>query len=170
MRRLALAVAMASAAAGLACASGGGSSAASAPPPPPFYRPEIELRNVRFAGAGMTGGAMDVVLRVYNPNDYPLRSPRVAYRLIVDKHEVAEGTYDTNVDVPARDSAVMRVPMKVGYTSVARGARSLLGDGTVDYRVLGRIHVDTPHGRLSSPYDRKGRFAPLTTALHKGSR
>ena len=168
MRRLVLALALASSAVAVGCASGGGNRG-DAPPPPPFYRPEVALRNVRLAGAGITGGALDVVLRVYNPNDYQLRAPRVAYRLLIDKHEVAEGAYDTKVDVPPGDSVDMIVPVKLGYTSVARSARSLLGDGTVNYRVLGKIYVDTPYGRLAAPYDRDGRFAPLTTALDKAS-
>ena len=169
MRRLALAAAMASAVVATACASGGRTASPPSPPPPPFYEPEIALRNVRFVGAGITGSAMDVVLHVYNPNDYAIRSPRVAYRVLVDRHELSEGVYDTNVAIPAGDSVVMLVPVKVGYTSVARSARSLLGDGTVSYRVVGDIRVDTPHGRRSAPYDRTGRFAPLTAAISKAS-
>lgn len=167
MRKLVLAAALASAAVTLACASGGSGGGA---PPPPFYRPEVALRNVRFAGAGITGGSMDVVLNVYNPNDYALRSPRVAYRVMVDRHELARGEYDSNVTVAPGDSATLLVPVKVGYTKVARGARSLLDDGTVNYRVLGKIHVDTPYGRLAAPYDRNGSFAPITAAISRAAR
>jgi LEA14-like dessication related protein len=167
MRKLTLALALAASAVGIGCASGGSGSST---PRPPFYRPEVALRNVRFAGAGITGGSMDVVLHVYNPNDYQLRSPRVAYRLMVDRHELAHGVYDLDVTVPPGDSATLLVPVKVGYTSVARSARSLLDDGTVNYRVVGKIHVDTPYGRLAAPYDRNGRFAPITAAISHGTR
>lgn len=173
MRRLVLAAALASATLGLACASGRRSTASastSAPPPPPFYRPVVGLRSVRFAGAGITGGTMDVLLNVYNPNDYRLVSPRVAYRVLVGDTELGRGVYDSDATVLPDDSVTLRVPVTVDYASVGHGARALLGNGTVNYRVLGHIYVDTPYGRLAAPYDRIGRFAPMTATLPRGSR
>ena len=172
MRRLALVAATASAALGLACASGGRSSttAAGAAPAPPFYRPVVALRSVRFAGAGITGGTMDLVLNVYNPNEYRLLSPRIAYRVMVDDTELGRGTYDSEATVLPDDSVAIQVPVKVEYLSIGRGARALLGSGTLNYRVLGHIYVDTPYGRLAAPYDRVGRFSPMTAALPQRQR
>ena len=168
MRRLALAATLAAAVVGTACSSGN-RTVVHGPPPPPFYQPEIALRNVRFAGAGITGGVMNVALRVHNPNDYALRAPRVALRVLVDDHEVGDGEYDSSVEVAPRDSTIILVPVHVGYKTAAatatRGARSMLGDGMVNYRVVGRIHVGTPYGRFSSPYDRNGRFAPMVVRM-----
>ena len=171
MRRLVIVATMASAALGLACASGGSSrSTAAEAAPPPFYRPVVGLRSVRFVGAGMTGGTMDLVVSVYNPNDYRLLSPRISYRVLVDDKEVGRGVYDSDATVLPADSVSLRVPMEVAYSSVGRGARAVLGNGTINYRVLGHIYVDTPYGRLAAPYDRIGRFSPMTASLPQGSR
>jgi hypothetical protein len=171
MRRLVIVAAWASAALGLACASGGSQqSSAPAETPPPFYRPVVGLRSVRFVGAGMTGGTMDLVLNVYNPNDYRLVSPRIAYRVMVDDNEIGRGVYDSDATVLPADSVSLRVPVDVEYSSVGRGARAMLGNGSVNYRVLGHIYVDTPYGRLAAPYDRVGRFSPMTASLPHGSR
>lgn len=173
MRRLVFAATLASAALGLACASGGNGGAAAtsaAPAPPPFFRPVVALRSVRFAGAGITGGTMDVVLSVYNPNDYRLLSPRVVYRVMVDDTELGRGTYDSDAALLPDDSVTLRVPVDVQYLSIGRGARALLGNGTLNYRVLGHIYVDTPYGRLAAPYDRVGRFSPVAAAISQGAR
>ena len=53
-------------------------------------------------------------------------------------------------------------PFAVLMTSVAFGAAAV---GTVSYRMVGRISVGTPYGRLSAPYDRSGRFAPLSLPM-----
>ena len=171
MRRLLIAAAWASAALGLACSSGGTRTTSStADAQPPFYRPVVGLRSVRFAGAGITGGTMDLVLNVYNPNDYRLLSPRISYRVMVDDTELGRGVYDADATVLPADSVSLRVPVEVDYSSIGRGARAMLGNGSVTYRVLGHIYVDTPYGRLAAPYDRIGRFSPMTATLPQGSR
>lgn len=159
MRKLLLFGASASILAAAAC---GGSRAPAGPPPPPFYRPTVALREVRVAGFGITGGSLDVVLNVWNPNGYGLQSPRVAYRIMTGKVQLGSGVYDSDIFIDSRDSALVAFPVNFSYLSIGRAGREMLETGSVDYRVLGDIDVDTPYGRWSFPYDRTGRFASLT--------
>jgi LEA14-like dessication related protein len=145
-----------------ACGSSGNRSSA---PPVPFDQPSVALRDVRLRGAGMTGGALDLQLRVYNPNDYDLEAPRVNYRVWLDTVQIAQGFADVDVTVPAGDSASVTVPATVGYAGLRRAGIALAGSGAAPYRVLGRITVGTPYGRLSFPYDRAGRFSTMNAAL-----
>ncbi|HEX6537298.1 MAG TPA: LEA type 2 family protein [Gemmatimonadaceae bacterium] len=141
----------------LGCGSSGPS-----PEPVPFEQPVVALRHVRLRGVGLRGGALEVEMGVYNPNDYDLVSPRVHYRVYVGDAEVASGLTDLNVVLPSRDSTVVRIPASVGYGAMRRAGRELLGTGAAPYRVLGRITVGTPYGRLSFPYDRAGQFSPMS--------
>ncbi len=134
-------------------------------PRPHFYRPSIQLQDVRMAGVGLTGGGMDVVLDVYNPNAYELYSPRVRYRLFVDDVQLATGSYVTDIVVGPRDSARVRVPVTLSYTQLGHASRAVLNRGTLDYRVVGDITVGTPHGRRTASYDRMGRFAPMAVMI-----
>jgi LEA14-like dessication related protein len=162
MRRLAALAAAASLAAGAACASSNTSSGTpSGDPAPPFYRPKVTLGDVRLASAGIGGGAMDVLLKVYNPNDYDLESPRVAYRILVDTLQVASGLYDSDVTLTAGDTTALRVPASFTYRSLGRAGFALTNTGSVNYRVLGNMYVDTPGGRLGFPFDRAGWFSSL---------
>ena len=159
MRRRHAAASLASIAIVAACSSGGGGGYA--PPPVPFYSPTVALRDVKMGSVGLLGGSMDVVLNVYNPNDYMLVSPRVSYRVMVDSLTVGTGVYDSDITVESRDSARVRVPVAFSYKSVSRAGRSAANTGTVNYRVLGHIVVGTPYGRLSAPYDRVGQYAAI---------
>ena len=159
MRKLLLVGATLSIAAAAAC---GGSRAPAGPPPPPFYRPAVALREVRVAGLGITGGSLDVVLNVWNPNDYGLQSPRVAYRIMTGDVKLGSGVHDSDIFIDGRDSALVAFPVRFTYLSIGRAGREMLEMGTIDYRVLGDIDVDTPYGRFRFPYDRTGRFASLT--------
>ena len=142
------------------CGCGGGAPRESAPPIP-FTQPDVALRNVQLRGIGLRGSALDLELRVANPNDYALEAPRVRYTVYLGEVELAQGFTDLAVTVPQGDSAVVRVPASVGYLALQRAGRELLGTGAAPYRVLGRITVGTPYGRVTFPYDRAGRFATI---------
>src|ERR1041384_7760375 len=43
----------------------------------PFQAPEFTLHELRVTSIGLTGGTMDLVFDVYNPNSYRLRSTRL---------------------------------------------------------------------------------------------
>ena len=129
--------------------------------PIPFTQPDVALRNVQLRGIGLTGSALDLDLRVANPNGYALEDPRVRYRVYVGDVQLAEGFTDLDVTVPQGDSALVRVPASVGYPALQRAGRAILGTGAAPYRVVGRITVGTPYGRVTFPYDRVGRFATI---------
>jgi LEA14-like dessication related protein len=148
-----------------ASACGGSSRESAAPAPIPFSQPDVALRNAHIRGVGLTGGTMDIEMRVYNPNDYDLVSPRVSYRILLGGKHVADGLADPDVVVPAHDSAFVRIPATFSYSSVGGAGRALIDRGALEYRVLGRMTVGTPYGRFWFPYDRAGQFATLSARL-----
>jgi LEA14-like dessication related protein len=151
----------------LAGASGCGGSSGPTPnaTPIPFDEPDVALRNPRIRGVGLTGGAMDIEMRVYNPNDYDLVAPRVTYRVLLGGKHVADGITEPDIVVPAHDSTVVRLPATFSYSSAGVAGRALLNNGALSYRVLGRITVGTPYGRFWFPYDRAGQFSTLSAGL-----
>lgn len=148
-----------------AAACGGGSGPALDPTPVPFDEPGVALRNAHIRGVGLTGGTMDIEMRLYNPNDYDLVSPRVTYRVLLDGRHVADGLAEPDVVVPAHDSTVVRLPATFSYNTVGKAGRALLNTGALNYRVLGRVTVGTPYGRFWFPYDRAGQFSTLSSRL-----
>ena len=49
-----------------------------------FAQPTVAFRGVDVGSIGVTGGALDVVLRVSNPNPYQLSAKRVTYTLLAE--------------------------------------------------------------------------------------
>lgn len=143
-----------------ACASGKGSGVV----PPPFYRPNVSLRDVKVGGVGITGGSLNVLINVYNPNQYELATPRVAYRVYVDDEPIARGIFDADVVLQSLDSVKLRLPASFTYLALGQAGRALLNTGTVNYRIVGNITVGTPYGRYTFPYDRAGWFSSLSAA------
>ena len=126
-----------------------------------FERPVVNFRALRVNGLGLTGGALDVELAVYNPNSFDLRSTRFRYNLLMDTVRVADGTIETEQTFRSGDSTVVTIPVSFTYAGLGRAGAELIRSGTVNYRMLGDVTVSTPLGNFTLPYDQTRRFSPL---------
>jgi LEA14-like dessication related protein len=124
-----------------------------------FKEPVVQFKDLRVRGLGVTGGAMDVQLSVYNPNGFKLEGTRLTYRLMVDQTPIGDGSLDERFTVQKGDSTVVTLPISFTYSGIGAAARQLMQQGSVNYRVAGDITVATPLGNFTRPYDRPGRFS-----------
>ena len=153
---LVILTAVATAAAAGACASLGRAV---------FEEPVVTFKEVKINGLGLSGGDLDVVLSVYNPNGFDLKATRLTYQLLVDSTALGTGAIDELFTVQENDSTTVRLPISFQYAGLGAAGRQLLSSGAVNYRVRGDVTVDTPLGNFTRPYDRTGRY----TALRGGS-
>ncbi|WP_396223199.1 LEA type 2 family protein [Gemmatimonas sp.] len=126
-----------------------------------FQEPDVQLREFTITGLGLTGGSVDVVLSVYNPNGYKLDAIRMTYLVDVDSIKLGEGALDSRFVVPEKDSSIVRLPVRFTYAGLGAAGRALLQSGTVNYRVRGDFSVGTPLGNFTRPYDRRGRYSSV---------
>jgi LEA14-like dessication related protein len=152
MRKLALVAATAvTLVAGAACSTLGRAA---------FKQPVVNLRDVRVRGIGLTGGTIDVLLSVYNPNHFRLDASRLTYRVALagDSVTLANGAIESRFSVQDNDSTVVTIPVSFTYAGIGAAGRSLLNSGAVDYHVLGDVTVSTVIGNFTVPYSSTGRF------------
>lgn len=126
-----------------------------------FKEPVVTLKEFAITGLGITGGSVDVVLSVYNPNGYNLDALAMTYRVDVDSIKLGDGTLDGRFVVPKGDSSTVRLPVRFTYAGLGAAGRSLITAGTVNYRVRGDFTVATPVGNFTRPYDRTGRYSSV---------
>src|SRR5437016_13565543 len=50
-----------------------------------FREPDVERKQINVTGFGLTGGTLDLIFDVYNPNSYRLRSTRVEIGLDLEQ-------------------------------------------------------------------------------------
>ena len=125
-----------------------------------FTQPTRTGPTVRVGTIGITGGSLDVVTVVHNPNPYGLTARRASYRLMVrDSVEVGNGIVTEEFSVRARDSVEVILPLDVNWGGLRAAMREATGDGTVDYRLAGDVVMDTPIGDRTFPFDQRGRMS-----------
>jgi LEA14-like dessication related protein len=123
-----------------------------------FTPPVVTVTDVRLVGVGVQGGTLDVLLSLYNPNNYRLDARRFSYRVMVDTVTLGQGTMTDPLTVGGRDSTRVRLPVSFGIREVLAAGSKLLERGSLPYRLVGDITVATPFGDMTRPFDQKGTF------------
>lgn len=131
-----------------------------------FREPVVTFRDIQVEGLGLTGGTLDVILSVYNPNGYRLDATRVRYNLLVGDTPLGGGVLDSRFTVRAGDSTIVKLPVTLDYKGLSAAGKELMAKGSVDYRVRGDVTVATGAGSFTVPYDRTGRFSNISGTRH----
>jgi LEA14-like dessication related protein len=123
-----------------------------------FKEPVVNFHDLKVEGVGLTGGTLDVVLSIYNPNGFKLDATKLTYNLMIDTTALGSGTYGHKFAVQSGDSTLVTLPVTLNYSGLAAAGKQMIGKGSVNYRVTGDVTVATPLGNFTRPYDQTGRF------------
>jgi len=126
-----------------------------------FKEPVVTVKEFVITGLGITGGSLDVVLQVYNPNGYNLEAVGMTYKVDVDDKQVGEGALADRFMVQKGDSSTVRMPVNFTYAGLGAAGKSIISSGSINYRVRGDLTVSTPMGNYKRPYDRTGRYSAM---------
>ncbi len=126
-----------------------------------FQQPVVKVADIKLTGVGLTGGSMDVLVDVQNPNDFRLDATRMTYKLVLDTVTFATGAVDSRFTVEGNKTAQVRVPVNFTYAGIGAAGRSLLNTGGVNYTVTGDVTVGTVVGNFTVPFTTNGRVTNL---------
>jgi len=111
-----------------------------------FEEPQIELKQINITGMGLTGGTLDLVFDVYNPNDYRLRSTRLEVGLDLEETHFGDALIDKPLDLSPTNHSQVVMPVRFEWAGVGAAARGLLTRQALHYGITGAVLLDTPLG------------------------
>jgi len=111
-----------------------------------FQEPQFELQEINVTGMGLTGGTMDLVFDVYNPNDYRLRSTRLEVGIDLEGTHFGDALIDRPLDLSPTNHSRVVMPVRFEWAGIGAAARGLLTHQSLQYGVTGAVLVDTPIG------------------------
>jgi LEA14-like dessication related protein len=126
-----------------------------------FKEPDVRLHQVNLRGVGLSGGTLDLIVDLYNPNDFDLRGTELRIGFDVEGSHLGDIEYRDEFAVSRGDTTRLSLPLRFGWSGVGNAVRSALGYGDIPYSMKGEVSLQTPFGRHSVPFEREGR-APLS--------
>ena len=125
-----------------------------------FKDPDLRLQRVIVRGVGLTGGTMDLIVGVYNPNSFDLHGTRLQVGFDVEGSHVGDVEYDDDFQVQKGDTTALTLPVRFNWNGLAGAVRTALGYGDLPYTLKGQLTVETPFGDAQDPvHPRRPRAA-----------
>lgn len=103
--------------------------------------PRFALDGLRVRSVSLSTVAVDVRLRVQNPNAFPLPDGQLDYALAVAGASVARAQGASVGAVPGKGSAVVEIPVKIDVLSAGRVASELARGGDVQVDLTGNANL-----------------------------
>jgi LEA14-like dessication related protein len=128
-----------------------------------FKEPNVQLDRVVVRGVGVTGGNLDLIVKVDNPNNFTLQGTRLEVGFDVEGQHLGDIAYDDDFSVTENGTTTLTLPLNFGWAGVGSAVRVALGYGELPYKMKGQVELRTPWGRKEVPFTREGRV-PLTRA------
>lgn len=126
-----------------------------------FRQPDIQLDHVVVRGLGVSGGNLDLVVRVENPNNFRIEGTRLQVGFDVEGSHLGDITYDDDFSVTENGTTTLTLPLRFAWAGVGRAVRAALNYGDLPYKMEGQAELKIPWGRTAVPFTREGRV-PLT--------
>jgi LEA14-like dessication related protein len=111
-----------------------------------FVEPQVELEQINVTGLSLTGGTLDLVLDVYNPNKYRLRSTRLEIGLDLETVHFGDALIDKPLDLSPENHSRVNIPVRFEWAGVGAGAKALLTRQAIAYGLTGAVLLETPLG------------------------
>jgi len=121
-----------------------------------FESPQIELQQINVTGMGLSGGTLDLVFDVYNPNQYRLRSTRLEVGLELASTDFGKALIDKPLDLSPQNHSRVVMLVRFTWAGVGAAARSLLQSQELPYGITGAVMLDTPLGERRVQLSSKG--------------
>src|SRR6185436_13305494 len=102
-----------------------------------FQEPQVALKQINVTGLGITGGTLDLVFDVFNPNDYRLRSTRLEVGLDLENVHFGDALLERPLDLSPVNHSEVVVPLRFEWAGVSAGARALLSRQAIKYGLNG---------------------------------
>ena len=109
-----------------------------------FEEPEVSLAAVRVTGLDLSGGSLEIVLDVHNPNPYRIQGRQIEGELQLEGVRFGEVARDAPWALPAQSDTSLGLRLEFGWAAVGAASRGLLDRGAVGYTLTGRVLVGTP--------------------------
>lgn len=115
-------------------------------------KPRISLRSLKVMEPNASGATLVFGVLVENPNGIALHVDELIYDLEVAGRQLSSGKLAEGASVPAKNTAVVEIPVSVRYADLFTSLIQLLDEAKSPYRIKGSARV----GPFQIPFDQAG--------------
>ncbi|MCK5810430.1 MAG: LEA type 2 family protein [Cocleimonas sp.] len=115
-------------------------------------RPKVSIQDVKMGKLTLSGGSARFLLKIENPNRFPIPLQGFDYGLRLNGVEVANGNREQKVTIAGGESKVVEVPLVFSFSNMMSLLPNVLGNRSLKYDLKGSIHFPW----FNLPFNRSG--------------
>ncbi|MGH2643979.1 MAG: LEA type 2 family protein [Chitinophagaceae bacterium] len=98
-------------------------------------------RNIRFSNQGFSMGIIQMDAALYNPNPYPMKIKETTLNVLINHQQFGEIVQDSLSQMPAKDTFLMPVSIKVNLIDFIQKVANLSGSDSILLEANGSCKV-----------------------------
>lgn len=127
-------------------------------------KPQVSLAGLQIEKLGLNEQTFLIVLRIDNPNSFPLSADGADFKLEIEGDNFAGGASQEPIALPGRGQAQVKLRVNTRLQLFKKHMRSIIqADKPLEYRLSGRLNVSwLPAG---IPFERSGQLPSLKSQM-----
>ena len=109
----------------------------------------FEWLSVSHQKSSLTHTRFKIDLKAGNPNNTDATLDRIVYTFYADDLKLVEGSTPNTVHIPAGESVVLPIELKVSHLSAVEAIARVYEGRVSRYRLTARVYMRTPWGEMS---------------------
>jgi LEA14-like dessication related protein len=126
---------------------------------PNFHIPQVSLGKINKKSYSLNKLDLDVTLNVANSNLFKLAFGKMDYKLNFNGVEVATGAAQKLLDVPAKGTGEMHIPITLQLSSMASIVKSIISGEKLTGSIQGGTEVQSPYSNFTLPFQAERTFS-----------
>jgi LEA14-like dessication related protein len=119
--------------------------------------PTLQVEKIGKPRVGITGGQLEVVFGVRNPNPEELLIERLEYELELNGRRVGRGYVTDALPLKGFERAIVRSLADLSFLGVASGVKEVLDEDRVQAKVKGHFYVREGGGTRKLGFDSEAK-------------
>lgn len=112
---------------------------------PLVQEPGLAIQSITLVKHELVNVLLELVLEVSNPNAFPVNFANASYQFYGEGRKWSNGTMERPVEIPARGTAEVRLPIVLNFTETGRDLFNLVAKlKVVRYGLAGEARITTP--------------------------
>ena len=115
-------------------------------------RPKVSIEKVKMGKLTLSGGSANFLLKIENPNHFPIPLSGFDYGLRLNGVEVANGNREQKTTIQAGESKLVDIPIIFSFSNMISLLPNLINNRNLKYDLAGSIHFPW----FNLPFSRSG--------------
>jgi len=123
---------------------------------PIFWKPELELVQLRVNTLTVGGAELDFEVKFKNRNRFELMVDRISYNLILAGYKIEQGTISGDKNIDRQGEKIFSLPLLLNFFDVGREVSDVLDKPSTQCLFSGVMEVQTVWGQLTISFEEQG--------------